>query len=205
VAIHEIDEDGPLALVRQRLEAAVHAIGDDIPIWDRGTARWSESVYSRLRASLVGRTSRSRASMSGSRVPCRVDVLTLVVDIDRAVSDWQPGKGGTVDRLHALTGRGWRPQDYQLLDGYRGQIERWVLAAAELLGDRQVAVALRYPCPACGEQYAYRHGGDEWVRSWALRVTEDGCSCQVCRAFWPPNQFEFLARLLGCVALPGAS
>jgi hypothetical protein len=116
-----------------------------------------------------------------------------------------PGKGGTVDRLHALTGRGWRPQDSQLLDGYCHTIERWVLAAAELLGDRQVAVSLRLACPSCGEQYAYRHGGDEWVRSWALRLTEDGCSCQVCRAFWPPREFEWLARLLGCEPLPGAS
>jgi hypothetical protein len=205
VAIPEISEDGPLALVRRRLDEAVHALADPIPLWDRGTARWSDPVYARLRASLVGRTLRGRVAMAGSRLPCRLDALALCVEIDRAVSVMQPGKGGTVDRLHALTGRGWRPQDCQLLDGYCGQIERWVVAAAELLGDRQVAVALRYPCPACGERYTYRRSGDEWTRAWALKVTEDGCSCQVCRAVWPPNQYEFLARLLGCVALPGAS
>ena len=39
------------------------------------TARWSDSVHSRLRSALVGRTARGRASMAGSQVPCRVEVL----------------------------------------------------------------------------------------------------------------------------------
>ena len=197
-----IPVDGALPLALRRLGDAAHGLVDPVPLWGGGVCRWSDSVYVRLRAALVGRTARSRAAMAGSRLPCRVDVLALVVDIDTAVAGWEPeGKGGTVERLHTLTARGFRPQDCELLDGYCHTIERWVIAAAELLGDRQVAVTLRgLRCPSCGAGVVYR--GAEDIRGWALRVTEAGCECQACRAFWPPAEFHWLARLLGCVALP---
>jgi len=56
--------------------------------------------------------------------------------------------------------------------------------------------------PSCGARFVYRQGAGESVRSWALRVSEDGCECSGCRAFWPPEEFHWLARLLGCVPLP---
>jgi hypothetical protein len=156
----------------------VHALVDLVPLWDHGVARWSDSAYVRLRAALVGRTARSRAAVAGSRLPCRIDALTLLVDIDQSVAAWEPdGKGGTVERLRTLTARGFRPQDCGLIDDYCGQIERWVIGAAELLGDRQVAVALRLPCPSCGARFVYRRSGSESVRAWALQVTESGCEC----------------------------
>jgi hypothetical protein len=192
-----------LQLARRRLDDAVHSLVDPIPLWDHGTARWSDAVYVRLRGAITARTVGRRHVMAGSRAPCRIDVLTPVVDIDRAVGSWEPDAKGTVERLHQLAGHGWRPQDYELLSGYCGAIEKWVIATAELLGDRQVAVALRLPCPSCGEQFVYRHNGSESpVRSWALRVSEDGCECQVCRAYWPPQEFHWLAKLLGCETLP---
>ena len=195
-------EDGPLALARRRLADGVHALADRTPIWDHGTARWSDSLYSRLRGAMVARTGR-RHVLAGGRLPCRVDVLTVLIDIDRAVAGWEPeGKGDTVERLHQMVGRGWRPQDCGLLDDYSAALEGWVLGAAELLGDRLTAVTLRLPCPSCGEQWVYRQNAGESVRAWALRVTEDGCECQVCRAYWPAAEFHFLARLLGCEALP---
>ncbi len=40
------------------------------------------------------------------------------------------------------------------------------------------------------------------MRVRALRVSEAGCACGACGAFWPPDRFEWLARLLGCPALP---
>jgi hypothetical protein len=128
--------------------------------------------------------------------------LALVVEIDTMVGAWEPDGKGTVGRLHQLAGHGWRPQDCELLEGYSTQVEKWLIGAGELLGDRQVAVALRLPCPSCGERFVHRRSGDEWVRVWSLKVTEEGCECQGCRAFWPPNQFEWLAKLLGCAALP---
>jgi hypothetical protein len=198
-----VDPDGPLQLSLRRFADAVHSLSDEVPVWDRGTARWSDSVYARLRGAIAARTVGRRHVLAGPRLPCRIDVLTLVVEVDTAVAGWTPDdKGGTVERLHTLTGRGFRPQDCAVLDGYSGQLERWVLRAAELLGDRPTAVALRLPCPSCGEKWAYRHSGAEVVRAWALKVTETGCECLACRAYWPPDQFEWLARLLGCEPLP---
>lgn len=85
--------------------------------------RWSDAVYFRLRGAIAARTAGRRHVIAGSRVPCRIDVLTLLVE-----------------RLHRLAGHGWRPQDYELLSGYCVVIEWWVIAVAELRGDRQVAV-----------------------------------------------------------------
>jgi predicted RNA-binding Zn-ribbon protein involved in translation (DUF1610 family) len=197
------DSDGPLVLARRALGDAVHSLADPIPVWDHGVARWSDPVYVRLRSAITARTAGRRHVMSGSRAPCRTDVLVWLIDVDRAVAGWEPDtKGGTIERLRALAGRSYRPQDCGLLGDYSTQIERWVIAGAELLGDRPVAVAIRLPCPACGEQWSYRHSGAEEVRGWALRLTEDGCECSACRAFWAPTEFHWLARLLGCESLP---
>jgi hypothetical protein len=35
-----------------------------------------------------------------------------------------------------------------------------------------------------------------------LRVSESGCRCLACGASWGPDRFHWLARLLGCPALP---
>jgi len=135
----------------------------------------------------------------------RIDVLTLLVAIDTAVAEWEPGeKGGTVDRLHALASRKFRPQDCRLLDDYSGRLEGWVISAAELLGDRALSVPLRLPCPSCGARYARRRINGEMTRVDALRLTEGGCECAECRATWTPDAFHFLARLLGCESLPTA-
>jgi hypothetical protein len=54
------------------------------------------------------------------------------------------------------------------------------------------------PCPRCEASFAYRPiTGDDSVRLRALRVSEDGCQCFACGAFWPPDKFEWLARLIG--------
>jgi hypothetical protein len=55
-------------------------------------------------------------------------------------------------------------------------------------------------------RFAYHRNGDgESVRARALRVAEDGARCGACGAFWEPDRFHWLARLLGCPALPGVS
>lgn len=101
-------EDGPLALAQQRLDDAVHALADAIPVWDGGTCRWSDSLYSRLRAALRGRGGAGIRVVPGSRAPCSMRALELLVAVDSSVERWEPGKGDTTDRLHRLAGRGWR-------------------------------------------------------------------------------------------------
>ena len=198
--------DGALPLARRRLENAVHALADPQPVWAGGVCRWSDALYVRLRGALTGRGGERRHDGAfGSRAPCRSGVLALLVEIDRAVGGWEPHGKSTTDRLRQLVGNGWRPQDCDLLTEYADRVEAWTLTAVELLGDRSPTVALRLPCPSCERLHVYRrNSGGESVRSWALRVSEDGCVCLGCRAEWSPDEFHWLARLLGCDPVPAA-
>jgi hypothetical protein len=120
------DGDGPLVLTRRRLDAAVHALADPVLVWDGGVCRWSDGLYSRLRGAITARTAGRRPVMAGSRAPCRTDVLVWLIEVDTAVAARTPDdKGSTVERLHALTARGWRPQDCEVLDDYSTQVEKW--------------------------------------------------------------------------------
>lgn len=127
--------------------------------------------------------------------------MTLLFDEDATVAGWEPDGNGTLERLRALAGRGWRPQDCDLIDDYCDRLERWVLTGADLL-DRRPVVSLHVPCPRCGARFAYRDDAGESVRVRVLRVSENGCRCQACQAFWEPSEFHWLARLLGCEPLP---
>ena len=155
-------------------------------------------------ALLAGGAVLGRRQAFGSRSPCHSGILQLLVEIDTAVSSWEPDGKSTIDKLHQLVDRGWRPQDTRLIDDHCAQIERWVLAGTELL-DAVPRVYLRQPCPRCGATFAHRtDGAGEVVNTRALRASEDGCKCLGCGAFWPPDRFEWLARLLGCAPLPSA-
>jgi hypothetical protein len=190
----------PLALARQQLENAVAALADPVAVWDGGACRWADPVYAQLRSALTGKSTR-RVRAFGSRMPCSIAVLELLCAIDATVGSWEAHGKGTIDRLHPLAGRGWRPQDCPVIDGYCDRLQRWAVAAAELLGP-EPRVYLRQPCPRCGARYAYRDRGGEHVRAPALRVSENGCQCGTCGASWDPGQFHWLARLLGCPGLP---
>ncbi|MGE5697104.1 MAG: hypothetical protein ACM4D3_18300 [Candidatus Sericytochromatia bacterium] len=197
-----VDDDGPLPLARRRLVDAVHALADPIPVWDGGTCRWSDPLYVRLRQAMQSQRG-GYTRIHSSKLPCRVDVLALLIEVDGTVTRWTPEeKVGTVERLRSLTARGWRPQDCSTIDEYCGQLERWVLAGTDLL-DPAPVVHVRQTCPRCGARFAHRRdGAGELVNVRALRVSENGCTCSACGAFWPPEQFHWLAQLLGCEALP---
>jgi hypothetical protein len=188
----------PLALARQWLDDAVRTLADPVQVRTGDVHGWSDPLYVRLRVALPGgrRTGRRRPAHT-SRLPCRVDVLALLVEIDTTVGSWEHGKT-TVERLHQLTARSWRPQDCALINGYGAQLERWAMTAAELLAEIPT-VALEVACPRCDASFMYRRdsAGDR-VRVRTLRVSEAGCECLACGAFWPPERFEWLARLLGC-------
>lgn len=77
-----------------------------------------------------------RQQVHQSRLPCHTGILALLVEIDRVVGAWCPHEKTTIDKLRQLTGRGWRPQDCELLDTYSGLVEQWVLTATELLDKR---------------------------------------------------------------------
>ena len=189
-------------MAARRLGDAVHALADPLPAWVDGRCRWSDPLYVRLRAALRGQPVRRGRRTQRSRLPCSVTALAWLIEVDATVAGWEPHGKGTVDRLHALAARGWRPMDCDLIAGYCDRLERWASAACELL-DETPRVYLHKPCPRCGEAFAYRRDDSgERRRTRALRVSETGCTCLACGSFWEPERFEWLARLLGCPALP---
>jgi hypothetical protein len=69
----------------------------------------------RLRAAPRGTTAK-RGVMRSSWLPCRVDVLNLLVEIDTTVAAWEHGKS-TIDRLHQLAcHRWWTAQIHDQVD-----------------------------------------------------------------------------------------
>jgi hypothetical protein len=183
----------------------VCAFADPIPESVNGACRWADPLYLRLRVALSGgRTARRVVMQRRSQLPCRVDLLALLYQIDHTVAAWTPdAKGGTIERLHQLAGRGRRPQDCRLMAFYTGELGHWVVTAEGFLTP-PVRVDLHMPCPSCGARFTYRRddAGDR-VRVRALRLSETGCRCQASQAWWPPEQFEWLARLLESLGSPG--
>ncbi len=96
--------DGPLTLARRRLGDAVAALADPQPVSLGGVYRFATPIYLELRQALNG-SNTYRTGVHRSLLPCRVDVLALVIDIDRTSAGWLPdGKGGTLGRLRQLAG-----------------------------------------------------------------------------------------------------
>ena len=198
--------DGSVQLARRRLEDGVAALCDPFPARIGGAYRWRRALYVQLRVELSGGSPliRRGAAWGRTRTPLRMDVLRWLIDVDDTVAGWTANgeKSGTVERLHALAVRSFRPQDCPLLDGYCADLARWVLAGQELL--TPATKIFLSPCPNCGARVAYRRNdAGERVQTKALKVTEVECRCQACGACWEPDQYHFLARLLGGPALPG--
>lgn len=195
--------DGPVAVSLRRFSDSVHSFADRRPVWSNGVARWEPPIYGKMRTALSGRSAfRTGRRAADSRIPARTGVLDWLVTVDQTVAGWGPG-AGTVDRLKALTHRSWRPQDSLQLERWSDQLADWATEAATVLGDAKTVVPLRgIACPVCGQQHVFRHRDGEYVRTPALTVSEDGAECGSCRAAWTPEQFGFLATLLGCEALP---
>ncbi len=190
--------DGPLGPARRQLQDAVAALIDPIPVHTADGYRWQPALYADLRSGLTGQSARRRALQQRSRAPLRIEVLALLVEIDDTAARWDPDGKDTTERLRAVAARAWRPQDVGLLERYRDELLRWTQAATELLTPTP-RVFLPMPCPRCSAAVAYhRSGTGERVRTRALQVSETGCQCLACGAFWEPERFEWLARLLEC-------
>ena len=83
------DPNRPLELVRRRLDSAVRALADPVPVWDRSAARWSAALYHRVRGALQATTPVRRRGCR-SRPPCCTDVLQWLCEVDGAVAGWAP-------------------------------------------------------------------------------------------------------------------
>jgi hypothetical protein len=140
VATITASPDGPLALCRGRLDDAVAALADPHAVACNGAYRWADPVYTAMRLALRG-VPIARRGLLRPVLPCRLDALQWLIEVDRVVASWEPDAKGTLERLHQLAGRGWRPQDCAIIDCYTGRIEGWVLVAAELLADTPKVVS----------------------------------------------------------------
>jgi hypothetical protein len=191
--------DGPLPLAKRRLSDAVAALVDPQPATINGAYLFTDPLYTALRGSLRGSKSGRTGALRSA--PCKVEILSWLIVVDQTVSGWEPGKT-TLNRLHQHAARSFRPQDCALIDAHSGQLERWAVEGERLLADAPRVYLVGVPCPRCGAASSYHRSGGECIRRPALRVSEDGCSCEGCGAFWGPDRFHWLARLLGCPALP---
>ena len=118
--------DGPLELARRRLDDAVHALAEPVPVWHSGVCRWVDPVVRPVARALTGR---SGAAQRGVVFGSRAAVPQQCVGAARGRSTPPSGRGRparqkrALDRLHQLPARGWRPQDCALIDDYCAQLD----------------------------------------------------------------------------------
>lgn len=167
-----------------------------------------KSRYAEITESIAGQQGTQTGSIARSMPPLWVDATDWLARIDTVTRDWIPATSTTTspDRWLAQLDLTWRPQDTPLLQRWTETLETWTRQADQLLGNASTALPVRAPCPSCGRRWVYRKdAGGEVVRVDALSITRGvGCKCQGCRASWSESQYEFLGRLIGCDALPGA-
>lgn len=137
---------------------------------------------------------------SKSRPPMWVDSFDKLREIDDTVSVWQPAFTGvppTVGRLKCLRNRSWRPQDCHQLEQITAAVASWATEIDALLNPPR-RWTHSAPCPACNTATVYRRdSAGEMVRQPALQIGVEGCHCTKCRAYWAPDRFVWLARLIG--------
>jgi hypothetical protein len=194
-------EDGSLPATLTALDDALYAlIGPQTRLID-GRMIGAPSRYMELAASVTGEQANTGGGGgSKSRPPFWTDAFDKIREIDEKVALWQPAFTGvppTVGRLRCLRARGWRPQDCRQLEGFAADCARWASDVDALLNPPR-RWTLPSPCPACNTDTVYRRdNGGEMIRQPALQIAAEGCFCAKCRAYWAPDRFVWLARVLG--------
>jgi hypothetical protein len=188
-----------------RFRGAVKGFVEPSRGWFGGVVREAPSLYAELCAAVNAAQHRGdrarRVAQSQPTIWCAA--LDLKDEIDAGVAQWSPAGGGlprcgTVERLRALAGLDWRPQDAESLTVAAARVEGWHGQVLRLL-DPQPLLELTVACPACGERWVRRLVDGERVRQAALRVDAGGATCQACEASWSPEGLVEFARLLGVV------
>ena len=144
-----------------------------------------------------------------SQPPCWLDAIDLAVRVERGIESWgrrrnlwHPGSDcGTPGRLYVLEETLWRPQDCHALAALTKKLVEWTVAIDELLDPpRRWTLPAACPATGCGKAFVYRRdSGGDMVRQPALQIGPEGCVCGACHAKWPPDQFVWLAGLIGAV------
>lgn len=191
-------ENLPAAL--DRLHTAIAALTDPRKELHDHVLMAAPSLYDELLSELpavntngTGYTATHKRSMA----PVWLDALDLRTDIDRTIRKWHPTGTTTPARLHAHAARNWRPQDARLLEQHANELQAFAVSIRSLLDPAHVK-HLNVPCPACNATHVYRRVAGESVRQPALQlIAETGCTCQQCKAFWSPQHYLLLCKVLG--------
>ncbi len=133
----------------RRLADAVAALVDDRFGWLNGRCVRQDSIYTRLKDAMTGRTTGTGAAAAASRAPLRIDVLTLITEIDTTTARWNHTHQPAAEALRELATRTWTPDQTETVEDIADTIERWTTSAAQILNDAPPSVPLRLPCPAC--------------------------------------------------------
>ncbi|WIC40291.1 hypothetical protein SEA_HOLLIDAY_97 [Gordonia phage Holliday] len=158
---------------------------------------WNDSLYEQLATMIAGAQGTQMGGTARSMPPLWVDATDLLTVIDREISTLEPEPGTTIDRLHRLSDRTWRPQDVDHIERLTAQVLRWAHSIQDLLTPPE-RKALPNPCPHCDTKVVYRKdSAGETVRQPALQIGAYGCECQNCHTVWAPDLFKHLAAVLG--------
>lgn len=194
----QVDERTLPAAVDQ-LYRAVAVLVDDPKEYLNGQLRAGVSWWRRLTESVSATSRREGAKLVPSSRP---NVWTPAVDqvkaVESEVREWLPGPDDVPTKLRALAARRWTPGDTETVTRIAERITGMTIDIKNLLEPARVKT-FAAPCPGCGQRWSYRMVDGERLRQPALHlVAEQGCTCLSCRRHWPPDQFVFLAKLLGC-------
>lgn len=164
-----------------------------------GKRRVGPSLYVQLWDAAPLEQITGRRELSATAVTW-IEALRLRIEIDQRIELEQPmfrGVPPTVGRLREIAKRGWKPSQARYVDRFAGALQDWAKEIEELLNP-QPQWTLAAECPNCGQAIVYgTDSAGERVRKPALSIGPQGCVCQRCRTVWTPDQFLFLARVLG--------
>lgn len=182
---------------KKHLTDAIHKLTAPQHRIINNTLRTAPSRYHQLAQALAGTQGQAHAPAK-SMPPLWIDATQLLTDIDTQTHHWVVMPGTTPWRLNTLADKGWRPQDVDHVNTITAAVQRWCDSIDALLDPEHVK-HITAACPSCGKKTMYRKdSAGETVRQPALRiVTNTGCECQACGAFWAPDRYLFLCRLLG--------
>lgn len=197
--------DGALAPALDRLYATTAKLIDPVKQWAGDRMLVAPSLYQQLVDDVPARTGDwiPSSGYSTPAPPVFVDALDLQREIDDTVKRWCRHGDTTPERLRRIAAGRWRPQDVQHLEHVSAELDRWTHAISALL-DPEPVKSVSAACPACGARYVYKQHAGEQVRQPALQlIAETGCTCQACRAYWSPQHYLLLAKVLGIDAPTG--
>lgn len=189
--------DGNITAARTRLGRAVQRLTAPRPAVYHDATVYQPSLWRSLLGELGGGQGEDR-SPGKSQPPLWLDCCMLITEIKSTTRKWCTKPIPTEQRLQTLSFQSWRPQDTTLVEEMAGQVDHWCESIIGLL-EPESRKFINAPCPSCGRTKVWRKNtAGEVVQQPALKlVVNQGCTCQHCQAFWSPERYLFLCRLLG--------